>query len=419
MKCKRLLAGLTAFSMILSAGSCGNEQLVRSQNVQTEITLSWWGNDTRTEYTLAAVRKFEQLHPEIKVKCNYSEWSGYEARSRIRMISDTEADVMQINVSWLSEFSEDGTGYYDLSKVSDVLDLSNFSEDYLRYGVRNGILNAVPIAMNTETVYFNKTIFDKYGLSLPETWDDLFAAAEVMSADGIYPLSGVAKGLWLYSIAYAEQKTGKTFFTENGEPGFSQDDYRTMIDFYVELVNKNVIPKTEDFKKISIASGAYAGTIAWVSDAVNYLGAAMDNGNEVIAVDYTAFDPADSGKGWYEKPATLYAMSKNTDHPKEAALLLDFMLNSKEWALLQGVEKGIPISHSALDYLEEAGMLTGLQYEASEVMANNLNLREMDPRLELTSVIDAFVDACDLVLYDKATADEAAAQFMAVCNESF
>lgn len=419
MKCKRLLAGLTAFSMILSAGSCGNEQLVRSQKVQTEITLSWWGNDTRTEYTLAAVRKFEQLHPEIKVKCNYSEWSGYEARSRIRMISDTEADVMQINVSWLSEFSKDGAGYYDLSKVSDVLDLSNFSEDYLRYGVRNGVLNAVPIAMNTETVYFNKTIFDKYGLSLPETWDDLFAAAEVMSADGIYPLSGVAKGLWLYSIAYAEQKTGKSFFTENGEPGFSQDDYRTMIDFYVDLVNKNVIPKTEDFKKINIDSGAYVGTIAWVSDAVNYLGAAMNNGNEVIAVDYTAFDPADSGKGWYEKPATLYAMSKNTDHPKEAALLLDFMLNSKEWALLQGVEKGIPISHSALDYLEEAGMLTGLQYEASEVMANNLNLREMDPRLELTSVIDAFVDACDLVLYDKATADEAAAQFMTVCIESF
>ena len=142
-------------------------------------------------------------------------------------------------------------------------------------------------------------------------------------------------------------------------------------------------------------------------------------GNEVIACNYTAFDPADSGKGWYEKPATLYAMSKNTDHPKEAALLLDFMLNSKEWALLQGVEKGIPISHSALDYLEEAGMLTGLQYEASEVMANNINLREMDPRLELTDVIDAYIDACNLVLYDKATSDEAAAQFMTVCNESF
>ncbi len=143
------------------------------------------------------------------------------------------------------------------------------------------------------------------------------------------------------------------------------------------MVGRKVIPKIEDFKKVNVENGTCAGAVAWVSDAINYFGKPIERGDEVIAADYTAFSPADSGAGWYKKPATLYAMSKNTAHPDEAALLLDYLLNNKEMALLQGVEKGIPISKSAKDYLDEAGKLRGLQYEASVVMDDNSKLREM------------------------------------------
>ena len=119
--------------MILAAG-CGDHSVVTAKNEKTEITLSWWGNDGRNEYTLAAVEEFEKLHPDIKVTCSYSEWSGFEARTRIRMISDTESDVMQINFGWLDEYSPDGTGYYDINKLSEYIDLSAFDENMLEYG---------------------------------------------------------------------------------------------------------------------------------------------------------------------------------------------------------------------------------------------------------------------------------------------
>ena len=414
----KVVSFLVASSMLLECGCAGN-QIVHSQQEQTVISLAWWGNDPRTEYTLEAVEIFEKLHPDIKVNCNYSEWSGYESRNRIRMVSETESDVMQINVGWLDDFSKDGKGYYDLSKVSDFLDLSNFPENTLKYGTRNGILNAIPIAMNAETVYINKTIYDNHGLEVPKTWDDLLASADVLSKDGIYPLCGPSKAIWLYSIAYTEQKTGKEFFDENGAIAFTPDELQVMIEFYVELVNRKVIPKLEDFNKVNIENGKYAGAVAWVSDAINYFGTPIKNGDEVVATDYTAFSPSQSGDGWYEKPATLYAISKNTSHPKEAALLLDFLLNNKEMAILQGVEKGIPISKSALNYLDDEGMLSGLQYEASVVMNNNTRLREMSPLIENTNLINKFNDAANLVLYNKATAEEAAQQLYDTYAESF
>ncbi|MBQ8928670.1 MAG: carbohydrate ABC transporter substrate-binding protein [Oscillospiraceae bacterium] len=407
---KRLTAAVTACAMLLCSG-CTSAQVVQSRKVRKEITLSWWGNDARNEYTLAAVQEFEALYPEIKVNCSYSEWSGYEARSRVRMISDTEADVMQVNFSWLSEYSPDGTGYYDLEQLDpDKLDLTVFTDNALSYGRMNGTLNAVPIAMNAQTVYINKTVYDSYGLALPETWDELFAAAKVMQKDGVYPISCGSKSMWLYLIAYAEQSSGRRFLDENGKLGFTKDDFQCMIEMYVRLIGENVTPQVEYYERLNLGDGTYAGTVAWVSDAVNYMGDAIANGYEIIPVNYTALTPERSGEGWYAKPATMYAVSKNTEHPEESALLLDFLLNSEEMAMLQGVEKGIPLSSAAREVLEGENMLQGVQYDASQKMESYEDLGEMQPLLENSALIDLFVEDCNKALYEKADAAAAAAE---------
>lgn len=408
---KRVTAVLTAGVLLLCSG-CGQTKVVRSKPVPREITLSWWGNDVRNEYTMEAVQAFEALHPEIRVRCSYSEWSGYEARSRVRMISDTEADVMQINSSWLPEYSPDGSGYYDLETL-DALDLSVFTQDVLDYGRMNGVLNAVPIAMNAQTVYINKTVYEDYGLGVPATWDDLFAAAQVMREDGVYPISAGAKSMWLYLIAYAEQSSGRRFLDENGNRGFTREDFGQMIGMYVRLVEEKAAPQVEYYDRLNLRDGTYAGTVAWVSDAVNYMGDAVAAGYEVVPADYTALQPADSGEGWYAKPATMYAVSNNTEHPEEAALLLDFLLNSEEMARLQGVEKGIPLSSAARDVLEAEDMLQGLQYDASRKMEAYGHLGEMQPLLEDAELIDLFVEDCNKALYKKASPGEAADELYA------
>ncbi len=396
---------------LLSSASCGNKVTVNKHHNQNEITLSWWGNDTRNEYTIKAVERFEELHPDIKVKCSYSEWSGYESRSRVQMNSDTEADVMQINFGWLSEYSPDGTGYYDISTLSDIVNLGCFSEDILDYGYINGKLNAVPIAMNTETVYINKTVYSSYGLDIPRTWDDLFNAAKVMKKDGVYPLAGPLKSIWIYTISYAEQTTGKNFLNSDGRLDFNQDDLKIMLDFYVKLVDEKVIPQVEYFDRLNIASGTYAGVMAWVSDASNYCNSAIENGYKMTVADYTAHTSENCGKSWYAKPATMYAISKNTSHPEESAMLLDFLLNSEDMAGFQGIEKGIPLSSSAREYLESENLLEGIQYEASLKMESNDSMEKMNPFIENDNLIDIFAKSCNLVLYERSTSEEAAQIF--------
>ena len=191
-----------------------------------------------------------------------------------------------------------------------------------------------------------------------------------------------------------------------------------MIEFYNRLVTEKVIPKVEDFQRFNIDNRVYAGTVAWVSDAINYFGTLVEEGDEIIAADYTAFDSSDAGKGWYEKPATLYAISKNTNHPKEAAMLLDFLLNSAEMARLQGLEKGIPVSKAAKRHLEEDGQLTGLQYEASQVMENNSLISPMNSVIENTNLYETFITHSDMVLFDKGTLDDVAIDLVSAYKDS-
>lgn len=419
MKTFSRIIALTECIALLAVPSCKNkntEQVIKVQDKQTQINLSWWGTDARNKYTIKAVELFEEKYPDIKVNCSYSEWSGYEERSKIQMRSNTEADVMQINFSWLSQYSEDGEGYYDIKSL-DNFDISNFSEDVLEYGMKNDRLNAVPIAMNTETVYINQDVYDRYGLDTPKTWDDFFNAAKVMKEDGIYPMSGASKSIWLYLIAHTEQVCGKKII-ENNKLNFTAEDFQNMIEFYKQLVDESVIPQLEYYDNKEIAKGTYAGSVAWVSDATNYFGAMIEEGTNVITTDYTTIDGNNVGEGWYAKPATMYAISKNTEHPEEAGLLLDFLMNSQEMAELQGVEKGIPLSNSAKKTLEKNYQLYGIQYEASQKM-NECQLGELSPVLENNTLIDDFFAACNDVLYDKASAEDAADAFYITAKEYF
>ena len=404
---RKTLSLLLLIVMVFVSG-CGNNTVITSNIEQIDLSLSWWGNDVRHEYTLAAIKEFEKQHPEIKVVCHYSDWSGYQMRSDAQMASGTEADVMQINYAWIQQYSPDGNAYYDIHTLTDYIDLSNFSEEELDYGLQEGKLNAIPIALNTQTVYINKTVYDKYGLELPQTWEDYFHAAKVMDGEA-YPIAMVAKSLWFFTIAYAEQQLGKQFMTIDGTVNYSPEDIQVMIDFYCRLVNEKVIPQPEYFDSLKVSTGEYAGTLAWVSDASSHCSKAIANGYEIVIGDYPVGDSARVGDGWYAKPATMYAISANTDYPEESAMLLDFLLNSEEMAKLQGVEKGVPVSAAARTCLEENDMLTGIQFDAFLKMNEYTDsIAVVSPYLENSNMIDDFRKACNAVLFDKSSMEEQA-----------
>lgn len=405
---KAILAMSAAAVICLS--SCSDKTEINLAGQPCEIYFSWWGKDIRHNYTINAIKYFENQNPDIDVVPEYNEWTGFQKRMDVELSSHTEADVMQINYDWLYKYSSNGEGFYDLNELSDYIRLENFSEEALAYGTVEGKLNGIPTALNAQTMFYNKTIYDKYDLELPKTWNDLFTAAEAMSADGIYPMELNLKQMWLSSVAYEEQLSGIEFADENGNLNFTQENIADMLLFYKSLIDRKVTKPVEELDKNDFANGKSAGTMYWISDAEYYCVPAQKNGYTIVAGDYLTMEEAKL-TGWYAKPTTLYAIKRDTESPEAAAKLLDFLVNSEEMTSAQGLEKGIPISRSALEVLEANDMLDGIQYEANEKLAQNSDkISCINPILENSELIDAFKSSFDEIYYDGADIAEVSAK---------
>ena len=116
-------------------------------------------------------------------------------------------------------------------------------------------------------------------------------------------------------------------------------------------------------------------------------------------------------RGGFSKISVAFAISENTDYPEECARLLDFLLNDPEGTALMGVERGIPLSSSALETCRKSGLLDGMEFIANSKVLSwakfSLDINFEDPKLKVNPE-GVYYDAFSGLSYGDYTASEAA-----------
>lgn len=370
--------------------SCSSKQQELPE--QKQISFSWWGKAPRHEYTLQGINVFEKNYPFIKVSPDYSSWAEYDSSFEKKFTENTCADVMQINFDWLYKYSADGEGFYDLSTLSDEIELFNFTADDLAFGTMNGKLNAIPIAFNTVIPIFEKSLFDQYNLQIPSTWDELFYTAKVLRNTGTYVLGTSEKHLFFLVIAWFEQTHSKKVFRDNKNLNLSKNEIGEILDFTKQLFKENVVfLSLKSLSQKMFKNNTLAGALVWCNETEFYLNEINSTGGNCVLGNFISSQNA-TELGWYLKPATMYAIKKDCSDPVTAAKLLNFLLNDKEMALLQKCEKGVPSSNKSLTALMETGNLESMQYDSlMKIRFHKGIINPMLPVMEDKNIIEAFI----------------------------
>lgn len=381
------------------------------------LRFSWWGDDTRHKATLEAIKLFEAKYPNIKIKPEYAGWTGYQDKQTTQIAGGTAADVMQINWNWLPEYSKNGTGFYDLSQVAKEVGLDNFTKAMLDTGTVNGKLNALPVALTGRVFYFNKTIYDKFGVPVPKTWNDILDAPRKFPT-GYYPLDLSAYDAWLLAMTYMEQRTGKQFISNDGKLVFTQNDIRIGLMFYKNLVDKKVaesiqVRTSEGGNSLtpvaqlpSFLNGKYAGIFEWTS-AINKSAAPLAEKNMQMVCGYLPWIAGARDTGCIVKPSMMFAINKNCKYPKEAATFLNFILNDPAGAKAMGTNRGIPVSKAGLETLKAGGQIKGLEYEGIQYLIANVGV-QLSPYTENAKLQSVYQQTIEQLSYGKLTVEEAA-----------
>lgn len=405
---------VTALSLV----SCNDENEIINQDAGSNLRFSWWGKDDRNECTLAGIKQFEKKFNNISVKPEYSDFDGFKTRMDVEFYSNTEADVMQLDYGWLDEYSKHSDALYDLNKLSDYIDIDDFSDEVLSYGKCGDKLYGIPVSLDAITFYYNKTLFDSYGLELPETWEDLFKAADVMKTDEVYPIILTNLSSWICCTAYTEQLTGKPMYNSDGDFQYTSDDLKIMFDFYISLIKQKVTKRPSEFNRRDFQNGVSGGIAVWLSDAKYYYTPAQDEGYSIQTGDYLTMDSMMS-YGWYYKPSAFYSIKESTDTPEDAAKLVNYLLNSEEMTINQGTDRGVPLSSAALETLEARDMLKGISVNANKKITENKNMKLMNPMIENQDIADYFNLLCDNIYFDKTSPEQASINLYNKILDSF
>ncbi len=404
---KRYMCFVIVLVMALSMCSCENmDQInVTRQTLNARISLSWWGNEVRSDYTLRSIDKFEEKN-DITVTPRYCEFAGYKGWMDSKLNAGELPDVMQMNYNWLYEYTKQGVEFYDLYELKDTIKLNNFSPDQLKFGEVDGKLMGIPISLNCCYFFYNTNVLHKYNIAVPKTWEELISAGQELKKHGVYAAEMGEKGIWLCCVAYTEQKTGKPMFDKKGNFQYGAQECKELLEFYKRFMESGITPRPQDFNHMDFYSGRAAGLFCWISDTKSYFGANIGvNAESVnISIGDLPYISDDNKAGWYKKPMALYCISKDTKEPENSAKLVDHLLNDEENAALQGTEKGIPLSRSAQEVLAARDMMSELQAVANRKMNGDVYIDVMSPVLENEQLMKDFYAAGDDVTYNNADA---------------
>ncbi len=360
-----------------SGGSSGGSGSGDSGNGgKVELKFSWWGGDSRHEATEKAIQAFMAKYPDITVTAEYGAWSGWEEKQALNIMGGNAADVMQINWNWIESYSGNGKNFANLEDYSDVLDLTQFPADSLELCKADGKLMAVPVALTGRLFYWNKTTFDEVGVAIPTHEASLLAAGEAFKAidEDYYPLALGEYDRMIFLVYYLESVHGKPW-VQDGQIQYTAEEIAAGMEFINKLEDNHVIPTLAVLngdmadsidKNAKWIDGKYAGILEWDSSASKFEQAVVEStnkpGQEFVIGDFIKFGDYDGG---FTKISMGLAVASSSAHPKEAAMLINFLLNDPEGVEICSTERGIPCSAAAVSILNEKNLGNELVKEAN------------------------------------------------------
>ena len=439
MKKKQVLATLCAGMMVASvATGCGSAAesaadstaaSTDSTNASTEassasttadgktqLSILWWGSQTRHELTTQMLEKFQEENPDIEVVMDYSDWNGYWTKLPAQVAGGQTPDVIQMDYGKLEQYVENGViAPLDDYVADGSLDLSNVVQSVIDSGSIDGKLYAVSTGTNTPAMLYRKDILDDLGIEMPmnptmSEYTDI--AKKVYEATGLrdnFVTNCNADNLRLRLRNY-----GMNLYNDDASAlGF--DDPKYIVDMWQLALDA----QNEGWGLMIGEATDVTGFDSMVVDTwsrfqySNELQAYRDaTGKDISMAMIPNADDA-TASSTFLKPAMFWCVAADSDVKDAAVRFINYFTNDTSCYDIVGVERAVPISSEMREYLaptlDEVGkqVIEFIDYVSQPNMASPL--MNPDPAKH-SEIYDLLGQYSDQVRYGEITDLPTAAQ---------
>ncbi len=191
-----LLAGCAAPVAAPSAPAAGEAPAAAAPAADaTELVLGSWRVDdvSQMETILAA---FTEENPGITVKFDPTNPPDYNTTLRAQLEGGTGPDLMYLR-SYANSRLLFADGFIEpLDSMKDDLVAAYGEANLVPWSTLEGESYGVPIIAVSHGIYYNKDLFTQLAIEVPQTWEQLIAAAQAIQDAGYIPIANASGDTW-------------------------------------------------------------------------------------------------------------------------------------------------------------------------------------------------------------------------------
>lgn len=148
------------------------------------------------------ITEYQNENPNVKIKQEVLDNEQYKNKLKVLSASNELPDV---GVTWAAGFLQPYVEGKLFAPVDDLLSgelngkfVAGTTEAYNI----DGKTYALPLEFNIAPVYYNKALFAKYNLEVPQTYDEFKQVVKTLSDNGVAPIALGNKDRWTGSLWY-------------------------------------------------------------------------------------------------------------------------------------------------------------------------------------------------------------------------
>ena len=223
----------------------------------TEISFyTYFNSDKQETRMIEIIEKFQQEHHQVKVNLKTFSKDVFMDKYKEWIISETPPDVMSFSAGdKLTDLAEKNL----ISPLNEIFKAGydmDFPSQFQQHIGLNSVQYILPMGWEWFALYYNKSLFDEHGLSLPKSYSELMNLCKALKDKGLIPLSIGIRDDMTQLNAWFDYLTislkGITFYNDliAGDIDFTDQKVKQVIEAVKDHVSKGYF--NNDYTNLSI-----------------------------------------------------------------------------------------------------------------------------------------------------------------------
>ncbi|GFN33895.1 extracellular solute-binding protein [Paenibacillus xylaniclasticus] len=206
MKRKAIAVWALMLALVMVVSACGDKKDSGSGGDKVTIKLmsQWPEGGAKQQYNLVneIIASYEEENPNVKIDLEVLETNQYKDKLKVLSGSNSLPDV---GFAWAAGFLEPYVKGNQFATLDDLLQ-GDLKDQFVAgtteaYAV-DGKTYSLPVELNIVPIYYNKEIFAKYNLQVPQTYDEFKNVIQTLRDNGVTPITLGGKDGWTGSFWY-------------------------------------------------------------------------------------------------------------------------------------------------------------------------------------------------------------------------